>query len=77
MDDQSSTVDDISRAVYCLLGELARIFLWAPANGLCLNPGKSKCIVLHRRSVVPTIPEDVVMNGEKIEIVQRQFSNNL
>ena len=50
-------------------GELAWIFLWATANGLCLNPGKSKCILLHRRSVVPTVPRNVVMNGETIEIV--------
>ena len=55
--------------VYCLNWALARIFLIATANGLCLNPGKSKCILLHRRSVVPIIPRNVVMNGEKIEIV--------
>ena len=65
----NSPVNDISRAVDCLNGELARIFLWATANGLCLNPGKSKCILLHRRSDVPTIPRDVVLNGEKVEIV--------
>ena len=52
----NSPVDDISRAVDCLNGELGRIFLWATANGLCLNPGKS-------------IPVVVVMNGEKVERV--------
>ena len=59
----NSPVDDISRAVDCFNGELGWIFLWAPANGLCLKPGQSKCILLHRRSVVPIIPGDVVMNG--------------
>ena len=34
-----------------------------------MSPGKSKCILQHRRSVVPTIPRDVVLNGEKVEIV--------
>ena len=61
-------MDDISRTVDCLNGELARIFLWATDNGLCLNLVKSKCILLHRRSVEPTIPRDVVMNGENIEM---------
>ena len=63
----NSPVDDISGAVDCLNGELAWILLWATANGLCLNPRKSKCILLHRGSVVPTIPRDVVMNGKNIE----------
>ena len=53
----NSSVDDISRDVDYLKGELARI--WATANGLYLNPGKSKCILLHRRSVVPTIPKEL------------------
>ena len=50
-------------------GTFARIFLWATVNGLCLNPGKSKCILLHRRNVVSTIPRNVVLNDEKVEIV--------
>ena len=65
----NSPVDDISSVAERLNGELARIFLWATANGLCLNPRKSKCILLHRRSVVLTIPNDTVKDGEKIEIV--------
>ena len=67
----NSPVDDISHTVDCLKGGFARIFLWATANGLCLNSGKSKCILLLRRIVVPTISRDVVMNGEEIK-----FSNN-
>ena len=63
----NSPVDNISRAVDYLNGELARILLWATANSLCLIHGKSKCILQHRRSVVPTISTDVVMNGEKIK----------
>ena len=66
----NSRVDDISHGVDCLNGEFARIFLWATANGLCLNPGKSKCILLHRRSVVPTIPADIMTNGDE------EFRNN-
>ena len=46
-----SSADDISRAVDCLSGELEWVFLWAITNGLGLNPGKSKCILLLRRSV--------------------------
>ena len=65
----NSPVDDIPRAVDCLNGELAGIFLWGAANGLCLKPGKAKCILLQRRSVVPTIPRNVMMNGEKFKIL--------
>ena len=43
--------------------------MWVTVNGLCLNPLKLKCILLHRRSVVPTIPRDVVMNGKEMKIV--------
>lgn len=65
----SSPVHNMSLAADCLNGELARIFLWATANGLCLNPSKSKCMVLHRRSVAPTFIGDILMNNVKIELV--------
>ena len=42
---------------------------WAKANGLRLNPHKSKCLVIRRRRLDCNIGFDILMNGEKIKIV--------
>ena len=44
--------------------------------GLCLNSEKFKCTLLHRRSLVPTIPRDIMLNGERIEIVHAYITGH-
>lgn len=51
--------------------DLENVQVWASANGLCLNPSKSKCLVIHKRTS-GRIPEiDVRLNGQRIEVVKR------
>lgn len=65
----SSPVQNMALGIASLNEDLQKIHLWASANGLCLNPRKSKCIVICKRSLNPSVCADIVINGEKIEIV--------
>lgn len=49
--------------------DLQNIHQWAIANGLCLNPGKSKCLVIRKRTTCPTLEFDISIDNRKIEIV--------
>lgn len=53
--------------------DLKSIYCWATANGLCLNPQKSKCIIIRRRSVSPLIineiSNEISINDQRIEVV--------
>lgn len=42
---------------------------WASANGLCINPRKSKCLVIHGRTRKYKFDTNISLNGQKIEIV--------
>lgn len=51
--------------------DLKRVSLWASANGLSLNPKKSKCILLHKRTQhVVEIPK-IYINNQQIEVVNK------
>lgn len=63
--------ENIPTGISRLNNELERIYFWASANGLCLNPQKSKCIIICKQSAVTSISGDIVLNGEKIEIVNK------
>lgn len=79
----NSPVHSVENNIARLNEDLNNIFLWATANGLCLNPHKTKCIVVHKKTIVPVISSDIIINGEKIEIVNAAknlgliFNNNL
>lgn len=59
----------ISNNISKLNEDLDKIHLWAVSNGLCLNPKKSKCIVIHNRSQNPVISSDIKINDQKIDII--------
>ncbi|XP_065358619.1 uncharacterized protein LOC135952544 [Calliphora vicina] len=70
-------VRDVFREVREVFGS------WAMKNGLCLNPQKSKCLLIHNKTLKPNIENDIRINNEKIAIVQSAknlglvFNNNL
>lgn len=49
--------------------DLAKIYQWATANGLCLNPRKSKCLIVQKRNHVPVNECNIILNNERIEVV--------
>lgn len=62
---RESIRDNIDR----LNADLNRIHKWATANGLFLNPLKSKCLLIHKRTISPVIEHDILINNQKIVIV--------
>ena len=65
----SSPVLSITANVIRLNDDLHRIYHWAKANGLRLKLHKSKCMVIHRRTLDFNIGFHILMNGEKVKIV--------
>lgn len=63
--------------------DLMKIQHWAMANGLFLNPLKSKCLLIHKRSLNPEISDVLLINNQPISIVSTAknlgivFNNNL
>ncbi|XP_075167477.1 uncharacterized protein LOC142239569 [Haematobia irritans] len=50
--------------------DLQRVHKWACANGLSLNPSKSKCILIKKKSLKISLNVDIILNNERIEIVE-------
>lgn len=79
----SSPVNSIVENIHKLNDDLKRIHCWAVSNGLCLNPLKSKCLIIHKKSVRNIFDHDILINNQKIEVVQKVknlgivFNNNL
>lgn len=71
----SSKLENVSTCIAHLNDDLTRIHQWASANGLCLNPSKSKCIFLSRNG--KKIPDNalLMLNNTKIDFVSS--SSNL
>lgn len=63
--------------------DLHRINSWAVENGLCINPCKSKCLVIRPRVFRQILQPELFVNGERIGIVETAknlgvtFNNNL
>lgn len=52
--------------------DLLRIYDWATANGLIINPNKSKCLVVHSRFLDScNLNLDITLKDNKIEIVSQ------
>lgn len=49
--------------------DLASIQNWATSNGLCLNPSKSKCLVIYSSNRNTTANPELFINGSKIDVV--------
>lgn len=61
------SIQDAVRKVNC---DLKNVHDWAGANGLCLNPLKSKCLIIHGRTRKQKYDVNIILNGQKIEIVE-------
>lgn len=60
----------IDQCITSLNQELLRIHIWASANGLEINPKKSKCIVVQKRLSLTNIEPKLLINNQAIEIVK-------
>lgn len=63
----SSPLTSIAENIEKLNSDLSHIHDWATANGLSINPRKSKCLVVHSRSFNSiNFNLDIAIRGEKI-----------
>ncbi|XP_075157761.1 uncharacterized protein LOC142231028 [Haematobia irritans] len=67
----SGNVGSIRDTVERLNYDLNRVFNWAKANGLLLNPTKSKCLIIHRNKYFHPHAPDIIINGQKVDVVTR------
>lgn len=79
----SSSVESIRENVDKLNYDLENIYCWATANFLTINPQKSKCLCIHKKTLRPLVETNIVINSGRIEIVRTAknlglvFNNNL
>ena len=52
--------------------DLWKIVNWANANGLCINPSKSKCLLLSRTKIAFDVP-DIIIGGTKLILLNRHL----
>lgn len=71
----SSPPDKIRECAVKLNKDLENINIWAKANGLALNPKKSKCMLIRNNTF--SLPDyiNIVLSGSNIDIVNK--ANNL
>lgn len=66
---RSSTIDQLEDTICRVNADLQSIYVWASANGLSLNPEKSKCLLVQRKSTKCPTDVEIMINGQKIQIV--------
>lgn len=71
----SANVDDISSCICKINHDLERVGNWASNNRLCINPSKSKCIVISKRKTPVHESYSISINNSMIYIAQT--SSNL
>lgn len=64
-----TTTNLLGDAVSRVNADLRSIYEWANANGLSLNPHKSKCLLFHSKSTILTHDINITINGCKIDRV--------
>ncbi|XP_075158103.1 uncharacterized protein LOC142231377 [Haematobia irritans] len=67
----SGNVGSIRDTVERINNDLNRVFNWAKANGLLLNPTKSKCLIIHRNKHFHPHAPDIIINDQKVDVVTR------
>lgn len=65
----SSTKDSIVSKVNELNSDLEKIFIWASANGLKINPNKSNFLIICKNSIRPEGEIDISIGGARIKQV--------
>lgn len=66
----SAHMDNIQCCVDNLNADLESINIWACNNGLCINPTKSKCIPISKRSLLQNNNFSLKINNSIIEVVK-------
>lgn len=61
---------EIDDCLSCINTDLSIVLEWATANGLCINPRKSKCLLIHKRRQNPSIDRSLVLGASTIEVVE-------
>lgn len=65
----SCDTSEIEQCVLTLNTELKHIYEWATANGLSINPKKSKYLVIQKRTTITDHIPDIFLSNERIERV--------
>lgn len=65
----SSDLIQIDNCVGRLNSDLEHIHEWANINGLCINPKKSKCLLIARKNLRLPVEPLIMLDNQKIEIV--------
>lgn len=65
----SCKVTSINECIQTLNQELERVFIWATANGLSINPQKSKCIVIKKKLLETGPIPNIHLNNQQINTV--------
>lgn len=71
----SCNLESMNECVTNINHDLFLINDWALKNGLCLNPKKSKCIVIYKKKIDPSIIPKLTLNG--LNIVSVDTTKNL
>ena len=67
----SSSLSNVNMCVENLNSDLNNVFEWATCNRLCLNPNKSKCIIIFKNNKIDiSLFPKIKMKNFNIEIVQ-------
>lgn len=66
----SCDVKSVGKCIETINQELQIINIWASSNGLSINPQKSKCIVIKKRSTLINEIPNIFLNNKKIQIVE-------
>lgn len=64
---KATEIDDCTRKINI---DLKRIYDWATTNGLCLNPKKSKCLLITKKTQNNVCFLDLVLGDSKITVVE-------
>ncbi|XP_075150655.1 uncharacterized protein LOC142224753 [Haematobia irritans] len=67
----SGNAGSIRDTVERLNNDLNRVFNWPKANGILLNPTKSKCLIIHRNKHFHPHAPDIIINDQKVDVVTR------
>lgn len=60
---------EIDQCIRKINMDLCNVHEWATANGLCINPRKSKCILIHKRSQSTSFNGVIRLGNSNIEMV--------
>lgn len=67
----SDNVSNINECIEHLNEDLTNVYKWACLNGLCINPTKSKCIILTKKHCKLPYQPDIKIDNQIIEIVSQ------